>query len=280
VFTTACNLRSPEARLLEVVGHLRRGELAPAARLLESPPRDAAWSARFRLARAELLLARGDADAALPLLAGRLPSTDLEVRRLTLRADALTKLDKRVDAAAAIGAAEALRSGTSERDLPVEIDIRRGVLLTLGSDPETAVTPLTRAHKRVRELGDVWLEATAANQLAINRIRVFRYDGAITFREEAVVKARAGRFRRVEAAALSNTSICYARLGDIQKVRTYGANAVRLLDEIGDRRSLQGSLALLGNVYMLEGQPAKAIPYYGRALEVAQAVNARSYVTY
>jgi CHAT domain-containing protein/tetratricopeptide (TPR) repeat protein len=227
-----------------------------------------------------LLLARGDADAALPLLAGGLASTDLEVRRLTLRADALTKLDKTVDAAAAVEAAEALRARTTERDLPVEIDIRRGVLLTLGTDPEAAVAPLTRAQQRARELGDIWLEATAANQLAINRIRVFRYDAAITFGEEALAKARAAGLRRVEAAALSNTSICYARLGDIEKARTYGANAVRLLEDIGDRRSLQGSLALLGNVYMLEGQPAQAIPYYRRALEVAQAVNARSYVTY
>ena len=259
---------------------LRRGDLTSASRLLQMAPRDEVWRARLTLARAELLLARGDGEGALPLLSSRAPTDNLEGRRQMLRADALIKLGRTADAQAALDAADALRPRLSDPEVPVEIDIRRGGLLTIAGDIEPAVDVLTRALEGALELDSYWLEASAANQLAVNRIRVFRYDAALTFGEHALHKARTAGLRRLEGSALANMSICYGRLGDFDKARESAGTAIRLLEQVGDRRALQATLGLLGNVHMLERDAGKAIPCYRRAIEIARELNAASYVTY
>jgi CHAT domain-containing protein len=189
-----------------------------------------------------------------------------------LRAEALTRLARYDAAARALDEAE--KSGS----VNVLIDLRRGALLTILNETERARQILTRALDGAKRIHDGFLEATVMNQLAINRIRAYRYDEALTFAQGAIEQAQQSGARRVEAAALANTSICYSRLGDFERAHQFSERSTRMFEQIGDQQSFQAGLGFRGNIYMFEDDARNAVAYYRRALDIARRLKAEAYV--
>src|SRR5260370_16171426 len=196
-----------------------------------------------------------------------------------LQGDGFLRLDRCDEAGRALEEARKRATALRAFDLTVEVDFLRGLLLTIKNQVPEAARILDEALSSAGKLRDPYLQAAVLNTLAVNRIRVFRYDEALVFGVQALRFAEECRAERLRASALGNLGLCSARLGDFDKAHAYSEQAADLREKLGDPQSLQSGLGILGNIYMLEGDAIRAIPCYQRALAVAQQLGAESYAS-
>jgi len=282
----ACrNAPSPEEDLQKAKVELQRGNLRAARRLLASNPHssDPVLRSRFDLLEAELALAEGQASKALEMLGAPVRQgtdwDDRESERLLLRADALIKLSRFEDAGKALDEADTRRARLKDGDIGVELDLRRGLLLTILNRVDESGRVLEKARKTAEQRRNTDLTGAALNQLAVNSLRVFRYDEALTFAQQAEHAAQTSGNRRLLAPVLSNLGLAYARLGDFENAHACAGRAVRMREELGDPMGLQAAVGSLGNLYLVQEKAVEAIPRYRRALELARRLNAESYAS-
>lgn len=272
-----------QARLLE-----RQDDLPRALRLasdglkraLEERNRDYYWE--FRLLKAEVLLAQGDAAGALPLIEGEIPQTG-SVRQLLARQwmdrgwaeSSLSNFQKSL-----LSYQQALQFAQSAQSpsLTTEIRLRQGVSLLRLGNVSSSEKVFVSALEDARRQKDVYLEACALGDLALLRMNEARYDEAIDRFNEALALFEKIPSRRLIARTLNNLGYCELELGETEK-------ALRLFQEASSRAGRSGllsdqqvALGRIGDCYAVSGRLPDALAYYQRALELAQRTQEKFWI--
>ena len=271
---------SPQALYDQAVTAFRHGNLREARRLaaLKSGG-DTGWQSRFWLLGVEVMLAEGKTEQALRGIDTPLADDSLEARRLMLQGDAFLKLDRYREAARALDEAGERAVAHHALGLAIEIDLLKGRRLTFENQVVAANSLLESASTRARQMGDWYLQSAALNSLAINQIRIFHWDEAFTFADQALRLAEQIGAERLAAGALGNLGYSSAYLGNFDKAHDYSERAIAIRQGEGDLFGAQAVLGSIGNIYVLEGSARQAIPYYQRALFAAKQLNAPSYAS-
>jgi tetratricopeptide (TPR) repeat protein len=98
---------------------------------------------------------------------------------------------------------------------------------------------------------------------------------AIEYYEKALRIAQEIGDRRGEGIRLGNMGNAYLDLGELKKAIEYYKQALKIDKEIGDRRGESADLRNMGNTYRDLGERKKAIEYYEKALRIAQEIGDR-----
>lgn len=275
--------RSEDELYREGAATLLRGSLKEAEESFErgnaiwSGRPDSVWHWNYRMLGAETLIAQGRAGDALRLVGDPLPDTpglsNLQARWKTVHAYALLSLGRLEEVPALLNAAEELASQTGEADLIPKIQILRGQRFLALRRAEEADDQFRAALRLAEQQNDLYRQASALNALGVSRIRNNRFDEAVPFLEGALAAAETSGAKLVESGARTNLGLCANMLGDFDAARVHYEAAIAIQQEQGAKPFLQASLGEVGNIYTRENNPAKAIPYYRQALDLAHEVN-------
>jgi CHAT domain-containing protein/Tfp pilus assembly protein PilF len=266
-----------ENAYLRAVAHLQRGAFSESLNVVRrvTPAvyqrMDVPWRWRFQLLEAEVLIEQGDLDRAMALLEAEPEATSrfpqIEIERRVLRAKLHLRRAQLDTAAALLEDARALAGTDEMAALRAEIDLLRGQLLARRQQLPQAERAFLLARDSALRAGDSYRQASAANGLGMTRMLGSRCDEALSlFQEALTVWRRLGADRAVVGAA-NNLGMCYSILGDFDRALEYRKEALALVKP-GAR--LADVLGETGSLYMQQGQPQLAIPYYRRAMEAAK----------
>jgi CHAT domain-containing protein len=78
---------------------------------------------------------------------------------------------------------------------------------------------------------------------------------------------------QIYALALKNAGTCYQRLGQFDKALTLQQRAFAMQEHRGKREEFVKALDEMGNLYALQSQPERALPFFERGLSEARAAN-------
>ncbi len=249
----------------------RQGAFAESIQTLEParPSEDSPALHQSLLLEARALVQLGRLDEAKALLETELPSFHLSPAVETDRLFALSETYLRSGAfdnaqrtlreaegmAESVGIAEAAR-----------LHVLRGQLL----GRQGRFGPSQQEFESARRLADTAKDGLtageASNGLGMLLLIRSRYEEALPFFERAFrqwneVGADHDAFR-----AANNLGICYSRLGNFEEAIKYRQEA---LERVQQSAGLGDVLGETGSLYMLQQEPAEAIPYYRRALAAA-----------
>ncbi len=231
------------------------------------------WYWRFRLLQAEILLARGKAKEALPLLQARLPDSpefsELVVRQRLHQGRAAFMFGEYPRAKKLLDEALHLATKIDSTPLAAETELRRACpIFRIWTVPAGEVSFRNTLEIGIR-LGDLYLQAAALGNLGFGLMNHSRYDEAIPFFERALAASEKFGSRDFTARIRGNLGMCYYGLGDMDR-------ALKLLSQaeleaarwgLRDRHVWLGDI---GNVYYELRDFRKAISYYQRALALAR----------
>lgn len=116
---------------------------------------------------------------------------------------------------------------------------------------------------------------TNLNQLAIACIITGLYQDAVSYLQTALKIAQEVGDKRGEGDALGNLGIAYADLGQPRKAVEFYEQAMVVAHEIGDRRGERNALGNLGSVCIESGEPRKAVDFYERSLVISREIGDR-----
>ncbi len=247
------------------------GEAAASASTRFQTKAAAQWFWKFRLLRAEALLAQARIEEALALTAEPIhisgDSSQLELRRLMDRADAASKSGRLEEAAAAL---ERVRGQARDPGLQVRVDVLRGaVLARLGQLPG-AEQVLHTAEQEAIKRGDAYEQAASLINLSSCKKWSSHYSEAVEYGQQALKISEQNGFGRLAAVESGNLGSFYRILGDFDGALDYGRKAVTALTAIGDNGNLLIALGELGLLYDAQQQYDDAIKGYERAYELAR----------
>jgi CHAT domain-containing protein/tetratricopeptide (TPR) repeat protein len=282
---TACGCANTDARVDRIVTdaqlELRRGQVAAAQQLVdqgvsltERAP-DSLAARRIQLLRAEVALARLEIPAALKDLEAPLPAGDefnqLRARQKYLQGQAQITRGQLQPALETLDAAAAMAEGDPVLQLDIEV-MGSQARLRLGRWDD-AEQRLNKVVATAAERGDRFREALAINNLGMSRLVRNRCDDALS-RFERVLSFNDLEQTRIYAAALNNTGICLARLGEYDRALALQQRAVDSYERSGRRLELMTALGELGTTYLLREsinreEIKKGLPYLQRALDIA-----------
>jgi CHAT domain-containing protein/Tfp pilus assembly protein PilF len=283
---TACgwSSRAPIERDYESARQaVRVGDYAQARATLDRILRPGAVSERsagFRrleLLAAEVAILQRDFAAAEKILAAPLPEDDafaaLEARQRFLQGKLLVARNQFQAARDALAAARSVAaSGTEVR---LDIDHLDGqALLRLGkwADAETLLNDVV---SRAAAASDDYHQALALNDLGMSRMVRSRFDEALPYFERVTTFVDlAGS--SIYAASLNNAGSCYQRLGQFDRALALQQRAFEVHQRRGKREYFVQALGELGNLHVLRGAPADAVPFLRRAYQEAVAANLMS----
>jgi CHAT domain-containing protein/tetratricopeptide (TPR) repeat protein len=234
---------------------------------------DSAWHWRFRLLKAQLLLAQGDVKNALPLLDGDVPSvpdrpvlmTRLALERCHaayIRGDYQASARYCDDALARASAAGSDRLIAETLLRQAGLSLREGVLGKAEAD-------LRRAAPHARHDGNEYLNASILAMRGVLLMQRAYYDGAIPWTERALELSIKQDFSALVPPLLGDLAFCQYRLGDLDAALASAQRAQRLYGEMHLPLQEQIDLGTLGNIYYARGQVRDAVAAYERALEIA-----------
>ncbi len=98
------------------------------------------------------------------------------------------------------------------------------------------------------------------------------YKKSIEYGEKALRIAQEIGDKKGEGARLGNLGIAYFLQGDARKAIEYHEKALKIAQEIKDRRGESRRLGGLGSAYTFLGNARKAIEYYEKALKIAREI--------
>jgi CHAT domain-containing protein len=281
----ACACANTDARVDRIVTdaqiELRRGQVAAAQQLVdqgvsltERAP-DSVAARRIQLLRAEVALARLEIPAALKDLESPLPAGDqfnrLRARQKYLQGQAQITRGQLQPALETLETAAAMAA--SDPDLQLDIEV-------MGSQARLRLGRWDDAEQRLNKVvatatarGDRFREALAINNLGMSRLVRNRCDDALS-RFERVLSFTDLEQTRIYAAALNNTGLCLARLGEYDRALLLQQRAVDSNERSGRRLELMTALGELGTTHLLREESkreeiSKALPYLQRALDIA-----------
>jgi CHAT domain-containing protein/Tfp pilus assembly protein PilF len=276
----ACSDRGPaviDRAIVRSEAAVRTGDLAEALRAVDNglahagtdPASDRFW--KLRLMRGEVLISRGELDAAVPTLEAALPADSsfagLRARQQYLRARVQTVRGERPQALDTLDRARALTAGDPE--LAVDLDLLAGQIELQEGRFGEAEARLTGALARSARAGDRFRQLGALNNLGMGRLVRGHYDRALEWFDRGLAFSDLGE-TTLYAKALSNAGVCYSRLGLFDRAIAIQHRAVAIHERRSARVALLEALGSLGNTLILGGRPREALPHLERALDVAR----------
>ena len=271
--------RRLRSTLDEVRQEVRRGEFDNAESLVQrgltDAPAGSVWAWTFRLYHAEILLQRHQDAEAQPLLTEPLPPgpefNALRARQKYLVAVAQLNANSTAKALTTLEDAKALAPDGSEVQL--DIQLLEGQAKFRLAQWSAAEEILTAALTRAAAQGDRFNQARAWSYLGMGGLVRGRWDDAVIKFERVLTFADLEQ-ATVYASALNNAGLCYGRLGDFDRAAKLQDRAVAFYSKHGRRADYASALGELGNTYMQQGQPLRALPLYQQAVSVARDANA------
>ncbi len=232
---------------------------------------------QYRILTAEILLLRGEARNALPLLEGNAaavaPFRELAIRRLLLKGHAGLLLGDYPKALQVLdeGAAMAQQSGLA--GLAAEIAMRKGAVLARMGDANAADLSFRNASDLAAAERDLYLQASAIGNLGYNLLNGSRFDEAAPYFERSLAISDRIGARALSTTSLGNLGRCYYGLGDFDRAIQLQQKAAALATELGDDQGRQLWLGDLGDAYSSQGQFPKAIAHFQQALAISRKIH-------
>lgn len=252
----------------------RKGDFANAltesARGIRSS-RSAQWRERFRLARAEIFLARSEVDKALQELARREQDVppNLLARREMLEGYALLKESRFQEAQLTLDRAFGAADLAHAADVQIETQLLRALTCFAQRDLACAEGRSRDALDRATRVGDAQNQSAALLNMALFETKRSRFDAAVPILERALILAQQSDADLLRAGVLGNLSLCYMWLGDFDRAIRMRLDAIEIQRRAGTRLYVLQSLGELGNLYFQQNAPEKAISSYRQALQLA-----------
>ena len=236
--------------------------------------RDLLFTWRFRVLKAEILLARREVPQSIAALGGDPPLgpewNECRARALLIRGQAAYLLSRYAEAQELLArAAEAARQAGSP-SLAMEVDLRRGSLLVRLSRFEQAQAEFRRVIEAAARQHDDYIRASAMGNLGYALLTASRYDEAIPWFEKArTLFSRMGAADSV-ARATGNLGSCHLRLGDLDEARQQFERAQADFAKTGNRFEQQIRVGAAGGVHLEMGNYTAAAVEYKRALAISR----------
>lgn len=256
----------------------RQGDLAQAsAEALKNADRwrrdrNSPWYWDFRLLAAETLTSQGKYGDAESLLKEPVPSRLSQQYARLLIDRANLNVSRYRDAADLLRQARAV---AHDPELAIRVNLIDGILALNQRNSQRAQEHFLAALDQATRSGNVYLQASALNDLCIASRRLNRNEEAIRFGERAVTAAAQVGARRIEGAAHSNLGTAYVLLGEFDAAIAHEQKAVETQRAIGAKSMLMQALGELGQIYDRASQSVKAVPYYQQAFAMAQELGSK-----
>lgn len=140
----------------------------------------------------------------------------------------------------------------------------------LHNDFESADACFRKAFEKAEERQDLFLRASALNNLGWNRLRHLRFDEAIPYFLRARQDAERFGAKRILEASLGNLGWCYYKIGDFPQGLDVLARADGLAEQLEDNDFRQRWLNTIGLIHAQLQDFQKAVEWERRAVEVAR----------
>lgn len=230
---------------------------------------------RFRLLKAEVLLARHQVEQASALIAGHPNgSTQVELTgRALLLQGQIAYLESRYrDAEDLLARAAEFAKQAGSRTLAGEVLLRRGTVWMRLEQFDRAEDAFRRVIEAASQTHDYHLEGSGTGNLGVNLMTTGRYAESIPWLERA-----RSAFRRIGAEDSlartdGNLGASYFWLGDFDKARLLFERAQLAFAKSGNRFEEQVWLGHLGNVWLEKREFPAAVSAFQRALAMARDV--------
>jgi CHAT domain-containing protein len=271
LFLTGCGPQSSDSIYQQSKSSLDRGELKAALASADAGlRREPSW--RFRLLKAEILLANGDAPGAVEALRAPNPpdSEELRARLAMYQGQAKYLLSDYAGAEAELNRAMEIAKGLKQPLLDSQIELRRGVLMFRSGHAAESEELFRKVFRDSTALGDLYLQAAALGNLGVQLLSTHHPDQAIYWLERARdVSERLGSAASV-AKAIGNLGSCYQHLGDHERALGYLRDAESRFRAVGNRYEQQICLGNIGNVLNDQSDFPAAADKYSAALAIAR----------
>jgi CHAT domain-containing protein len=259
--------------------HYRDGRLLLKQGKLEEAMREAvagmgaepSW--RFRILKADVLLARSDSKAAKELLAAPgVPSDPELIARLRMDQGWVENLDSNyANAEQFLQEAARIVAPLNLPTLQAVIEMRLGNVqvkqgrIDLGERALRHVIELTGAQR------DFTLQATAMTNLGVLFLNAFRLEEAVYWFDKAGALFRQSGSTTFYYVTVGNLGSCYQRLGDYEKALAYFQEAETHARQIGDRYGEELWIGDSGEVLYDRGDLPQAARKFQQALAIAKS---------
>ena len=223
------------------------------------------WHWKFKLLLAEMLLYNGDTLQAEPLLATPPPAA---LRPLLPSYEKLRGyvLFRQQDYA---GGERLLRSAAESAHSFGDFEVEADIQLLLGAFLKDKVRA-EAASRAALELAIAhhleYDHSAALLNLGMTFLERAHYGDAIPYFQEASRIATKIGAALLNSYAIGNTATCFVYLGDFPRALRSRLEAVAIQKNAGLATSLKDSYRELGNIYLVQGETAKALGYYREAL--------------
>ncbi len=164
---------------------------------------------------------------------------------------------------------------------PDEADRRVRQAQTVGGEADVAPQPssatiaqLEQELRMAQAQGDRQGEAALQGAIGVLLLNQRQYDRAIAAMQSQLDIAREIGDRPLEATALNNLGLLYVELQDYPQAMDMLQDSLLVKQEIGDREGEARTLANLGRLFLEQDQPAMAIVFLKRAVNLWEALRA------
>ncbi len=238
--------------------------------------RDRVLEWRFRILKAEILLAWREVPQAVAALGGDPPEgpawRESRARALLIRGQAAYLLSRYSEAQDLLARAAEEARQTGSASLMAEADLRRGSLLVRQSRFQEAEAKFQHVIEAASKLHDDYLGASALGNLGFAYLASSRYDEAIPWFEKARELFRHMGAAESVARATGNLGSCHLRLGDFEEARREFETAQADFAKTGNRFEQQARIGAAGEIHRQTGNYAAAAAEYKRALAIARSL--------
>jgi len=138
------------------------------------------------------------------------------------------------------------------------------------ADPEEALVYARAARRTARAAKLVDKDIHAMRMEGICRYTQYRYDEAIDFLTQALLRAEKMKDRSAVARTHQNIGLCLRALGRVEEALQSYRLSEQILRELQDDNVLKLVLTNIGTVYSLLRQPSAALQVYSECLAIAQ----------
>ncbi len=255
---------------------LKQGDFKGALALADSGLRKCGssqeWCWKWRLLKAETLVASRQEEEALKLLddPGNPPAANLQARRRMHQGWAWFTLSDYARAEKFLNEAHTLAESSASPGLIAEVESRQGPLLAKRGRFDDAEATLRHGLDLATHQGDPYLEASLMGNLGYLFLERFRFEEAIYWLQRAY-----DRFARLGASSMAaktigNLGVGYYGLGDSEQALAAFEDATTRYAKAGDLPNEQYWLGNSGSVLFDAEDFAAAIDRYQRALAIAR----------
>ncbi|MGA3188090.1 MAG: CHAT domain-containing tetratricopeptide repeat protein [Bryobacteraceae bacterium] len=250
---------------------LRQGKLPEAMREADAGMKaESSW--RFRILKADVLLARGESNAARQLLASAAPPSDQEsLARIKMDEGWAENLASNYSRAEAL-LQQASRIAVGLPLLEATIEYRIGAVQARQGRMDLSEQTLRHVVAVTAAYHDPYLQATAMGNLGLMFQKAFQFEEAIYWFDKAGAMFQQIGSMNSYYITVGNLGWCYHRLGDSDKALLNFQQAEMHARQIGDRFNEQIWVGNSGSVLYARGDFRGAAQKFKQALDLAQSL--------